>query len=163
MTSSQTVSDYVDERIKWCRRRATAFRTSFMLLKASQILFAATIPVVALASPSHSQPILNGILGSFIIVIEGLQHTFRLQTYWVRYRHIERNLIRERILYAGNGGPYQELGEDDASRRFAERIEAMLGDHQRSWEELTESLGGEKPLARAAVNAKLSRRASNHG
>jgi hypothetical protein len=40
---------------------------------------------IALADPSASKPAINGIIGASIVIIEGFQHSFKFEQFWVTY------------------------------------------------------------------------------
>jgi len=84
-TSTPTTEEQVVSVMTRYHRNANRYRIIFLFLKSSQICFAASIPLVSLMAPTAVQPIVNGILGALIVIVEGFQGAFEFQRYWIRY------------------------------------------------------------------------------
>jgi hypothetical protein len=54
---------------------------------------------------------------------------------WVKYRGTAESLKRERWLLLSHAGDYKGLGDDDALRLLAERVEVLLEVEHRDWTE----------------------------
>jgi hypothetical protein len=127
----QHVLDRIDERIGRCNRKANQARFFTLSLKAIQITLAGTIPILALVNPHASQPGVNGILGTLIVVIEGFQHSFKFEQFWIRYRQGAYELEGERSLYLAKAGPYRD--PQNAHVLFAERVDSAIQKHVGNW------------------------------
>jgi Protein of unknown function (DUF4231) len=138
-----------EDLITYYGRKANTARIIFLSLKSSQILLAASIPVVALISPATSQPTFNGVLGALIVVVEGLQQAFQFQRYWIKYRTAQRTLVNEHHLYLAEAGPYRVGGTDERNKAFAERVETVAMTEHGSWVELTEAVVSKAVAAKA--------------
>lgn len=99
-------------------------------LKSLQIVIAGFIPVLALVDPGASKPAVNGVLGAMIVIIEGFQHSFRFEQFWIRYRRAATELECELALYMGKAKPYSET---DADALFAQRIASLMKVQAEGW------------------------------
>jgi hypothetical protein len=136
MENNETINR-LDSLFKQYDRQAFFFKYSYYTLQTIQLVLAASIPIVALVSPSKSSPILNSILGASILVAQGFQQSFQPNRKWVQYRMAARSLTGEKHLYLAKAGPYRS--RPDASTLFAERIEAFVDIQNERWKELIES------------------------
>jgi hypothetical protein len=131
---------YIAETINRYHSRASRYRIIFLTLRSSQICCAASIPLVSLMAPATVQPVVNGVLGALIVVIEGLQGAFEFQRYWLRYRSGGLALGREQCLFNGKAGPYKAVSDPDVL--FVERSDAIIAETQSGWIALTERITG---------------------
>jgi hypothetical protein len=96
----------LDDQIRWYDNHSGRQRMSFYLLKLVTIVAAATIPLLAaILSDAYLNKIVTSSLGALIVVIEGIQQLFQLQTNWILYRSTCESLKREKYLYLGIAGP----------------------------------------------------------
>ena len=102
-------------------------------LRALQIVLAGTIPILALARPSASLPAVNGILGALIVIIEGFQHTFKFEQFWIAYRQHGYEWQGEKFLYMMKAGPYENVPDRDVL--LASRVSAIMEKQAGSWAE----------------------------
>lgn len=108
------------------RKGGNAKRT-YQSLRVATMTLAATIPVVAALDGS---PTISAVLGSVIVVIEGLQQLFQFHNRWVDYRMAWNALERERRLFQSLAGPY---ADGDAESVLAERTEAIIALENSDW------------------------------
>lgn len=130
----------IDYVIGGFHKRASRYRIIFLVLRSSQIVAAASIPVVSIMAPITVQPTVSGLLGALIVVMEGLLGAFEFQRYWVRYRYGGLLLNGERRLFRGNAGPYKDAADPESL--YVERANTVIKDVQSGWMTLTERIGG---------------------
>src|SRR5271166_1228186 len=109
--------------IRHYHHKANQARFFTLSLKAVQITLAGSIPILALASPSSSKPAVNGILGALIVIIEGFQHSFKFEQFWVRNRQAAVELHGEKVLFGMKAGPYENVENPEAL--FAVRVASI--------------------------------------
>jgi hypothetical protein len=96
------------------------------------VVAAATIPLLAAFLPNgHWNQIVTSSLGVLIVVIQGIQQLFQLQTNWILYRSTCESLKREKYLYLGNAGPYAATQNPHAL--LAERVESLISKELAGW------------------------------
>lgn len=71
---------------------------------------------------------ITAALGAAIVVIEGIQQLYQLQTNWILYRSTCESLRHEKYLFLGHAGPYAVA--QDAHSLLAERIARLAGAHK---------------------------------
>jgi hypothetical protein len=97
-------------------------------LRVMTLVLAASIPVVAALDGST---IITAILGSSIVVIEGLQQLFQFHERWVGYRKTWNILDHERRMYEGGAGPYD--GAANPGKLLNERMTNILSSENTDW------------------------------
>ena len=96
------------------------------------VVAAATIPLLAVILPhGHLNKIATSSLGALIVVIEGIQQLFQLQTNWTLYRSTCESLKGEKYLYLGEAGPY--AAAQTPHSLLAERVEALISKEVVGW------------------------------
>jgi hypothetical protein len=131
----------IDTQIQRCHRKGTQARFFALTLKAMQICLAGSLPVLALADPAASKPAINGIIGACIVIIEGFQHSFKFDQFWIAYRRAAYELEGERRLHDMRAGPYEGIPNPDAI--LALRITDLMEQRISRWERtIQKGLGG---------------------
>lgn len=57
---------------------------------------------------------MNGIIGALIVIIEGFQHSFKFEQFWIAYRQAGYDLQGEKRLYETGAGPYENAAKPEA-------------------------------------------------
>jgi hypothetical protein len=122
----------LEDQINWYDRKSARHRRYFFILKIVTIVAAAGIPLLA-ALPLKKEivPPVAAALGAIIVVIEGLQQLYQLQTNWILYRSTCESLKHEKYLYLANAGPYSVA--DNPHSLLAERIESLVSQEHAKW------------------------------
>jgi len=122
----------LEEQINWYDRKSAKQKRYFNVLKIVTIVAAATIPLLTTVpiEVKLSQTI-TAALGAAIVVIEGIQQLYQLQTNWILYRSTCESLRHEKYLYLGHAGPYAVA--QDAHALLAERIESLVSQEHAKW------------------------------
>jgi hypothetical protein len=144
MTDKPT-PQYIENIAGWYDRAARRYRYAYLGIKMLQLLLAASIPVVSLALGTKAeghQALINGILGSSLLVAEGVQQTFQLQPLWTRYRAAYNAIRREQMLYESGAGPYSQVPSPTAL--FSERVGTIIAEENSAWMAIQEQAKKEK-------------------
>lgn len=132
-TPDNSVNQYAAEMLVWYDKAATRNRFWFYLLKSVQLVLAAAIPVFSLLPQIRGvQPILSGMAGASLIILEGFQQTFQFQQQWVQYRGTWSALKSEELLFRTQAGPYKGAVVGEAA--FAERLADLVKDENKTWQ-----------------------------
>lgn len=132
-TTDNPTGQYAEQMLVWYDKAATRNRVFFYLLKSVQLVLAAAIPVFSLLPQIRGvQPILSGVAGALLIVLEGFQQTFQFQQQWVQYRATWSTLKAEEFLFRAQGGPYR--GNSAGEALFAERIADLVSNENKGWQ-----------------------------
>ncbi|HWM07355.1 MAG TPA: DUF4231 domain-containing protein [Actinophytocola sp.] len=115
-------------RFAWYDRAANRHRLAFQVGKTTSLIVAASVPVVAAASAPAP---LTATLAAIVVVLEGLQQLFQVQTHYLNYRSTAELLRETAYMYAARVGPYA----DPATRRneLADFIRRTVGDEGMRW------------------------------
>lgn len=117
----------------WYDKAANRNRLCFYFLKCLQLVLAAAIPVFSLLPAIRAvQPILSGIAGAALIILEGFQQTFQFQQQWIQYRAAWSALKSEEYLFRAQAGPYKGVSSPEIS--FAERIADLISSENKAWQ-----------------------------
>ncbi len=120
--------DRLEEQIGWYDRKSSNGQRWFKRIKLLQLVTAATIPVAAVLNASNWVP---GLLGSALVVLEGVQQLYQHQEHWITYRSTCEALRHERYLYLAIAGPYASVANPGAV--LAERIEGLVSQEHAKW------------------------------
>lgn len=118
----------LEDQIRWYDRRSEASQRRFKVLKAIQILAAATIPVVATLDAHAAVP---AALGGAVVLIEGFLQLGQYQQNWIAYRSTCEALKHEKYLFLAAAGPY--AGAEDGRPVLADRIEGLISQEHAKW------------------------------
>lgn len=127
--------DRLEDQLSWYDGKSVAAQRAYKLVKLSQLIIGAVVPVVAGLRVSAAA---TATLAAFVVVAEGAQQLYQWQTNWVLYRSTAEALKHEKYLYLAAAGPYRA---EDRHRVLAERLEGLISQEHATW---TESRQNEK-------------------
>jgi hypothetical protein len=127
------------EQLDWYERNAKKNQQWFKVIKLSQILLGALVPVVAAADGSR---VLLGAFGAGVVVLEAVEQLYQFHRNWISYRATAEALKREQHLFLVRGGEY--AGTGDHTVLLAERLEALISRETGEWASL-ETASQKKP------------------
>ncbi len=133
--SVSPTQDRLEDQINWYDRNSGSNQRWFKRLKVAQIASGALIAFCTTFRHGLLS-YLPGILGVFVIVLEGLQGLYQYQHNWITYRTMSEQLKREKYLWLAKAGPYASADHPDVL--LAERIEDLISREQSSWVALKE-------------------------
>src|SRR5215472_3539358 len=97
----------LDDQLRWYDKHSARQRRAFYFLKVVTVVAAALIPLsTAILPDGHLNKVVTSSLGALIVVIEGIQQLFQLQTNWILYRSTCESLKHEKYLFLAGAGPY---------------------------------------------------------
>jgi hypothetical protein len=129
--SDVTTLDKLAQQSAWYGERARFNRSFYVTLKGAQIVFAAAIPVVAVAGGSILERSAAAILGALVGIFEGFLQLGQYQQNWLLYRATREALKREVFLHNGKAGPY--FGIQDIDTLLVERSDAIISGENSKW------------------------------
>lgn len=116
------------DALRWYDEQAKSNRIAHQGLRMAAIVLAAAIPVL---TTSGAPRLAAAILGSTIVVVEGVQQVFRFHDRYIAYRSTWNLLDREQRLYVSRGGRY--AGNQHPEQSLAERIDRILAEENTRW------------------------------
>jgi hypothetical protein len=123
----------LEDQIAWYDGKSTQNQRRFKALKASQLVMAGSIPILAALRLSAS---IGGSLGALVVIVEGFQQLNQYQQNWTTYRSTCEALKHEKYLYLASAGPYANALDPEAL--LAERIEGLISQEHAKWVSATE-------------------------
>jgi hypothetical protein len=118
----------LESQIKWYEHKSASNKRNYAVLKVTQLVAAALVPVVASV---HAAVWITGGLGALVVVLEGVQQLFQFEANWIGYRSTAEALNHERYLYLALGGNYAR--DSDPQRLLAEQTEALISVENTTW------------------------------
>ena len=122
------------DELSWYERASKRNQLGYKATKTTQIILAASIPIVALAGAAWSAWG-SAILGAVIAILEGIQQLWQSNTLWIEYRSTAEHLKQDKHLFLALSGPYRGLEVEEALKRLAERIEEHVSSEHSRWVE----------------------------
>ena len=121
----------LEEQLGWYSKNSTRLKRIYKLIKLLLIIFAATVPALALLDLRY----VVAAVGVVIAVLESLLLLNQYGSLWISYRGTAESLKRERWLLLARAGVYKGHSDEDALRKLADRVEAILTAEHGSWTE----------------------------
>ena len=122
----------LEDQINWYDHKSAQQKRYFNIIKIITIIAAATIPVLTtVPMEAKLSQTVTSVLGAAIVVIEGIQQLYQLQTNWILYRSTCESLRHEKYLFLGHAGPYAVA--QDPHSLLAERIESLVSQEHAKW------------------------------
>jgi hypothetical protein len=137
MNEEEYISSRVDVQIDWYDRKSKSAQRWFKLLRGSEIVAAAVIPLVAgFAAYPFPVTLVLGLLGACIAVISAAISLNQFQENWTEYRAACESLTHEKFLYLTKVEPYHE---EERFRLLVQRIENLIQNENSAWSQYTEA------------------------
>lgn len=125
---SDPTLERLEDQIGWYDRKSRQSQRRFKWLKAFEMAAAAAIPVLAAFDTPGYVP---AILGSLVVVTEGLLQLNQYQQNWITYRSTCEALKHEKYLFLARADVYS--GATQPLRLLAERIEGLISQEHARW------------------------------
>lgn len=129
--ADSTLVEKIAAKSAWYGIHARRNRMVYNVLKGFQIVCAAAIPVVAIASRSEIQRWTTAGLGALIGIVEGFLQLGQYQQNWLQYRGTREALKREELLHEGRVGPYAGVADPDSL--YVERCDSIMSGETVQW------------------------------
>lgn len=132
--------DRLEEQIRWYSENAEWNHRRFRWLKVIELIAAALIPLFAAWG---GYPIIAGLLGVVVVVLESLQCIYQFQSNFISYQSIAEALKHEKYLWYACAGHYLVAKNPEAL--LAERIEELVSREHAKWTVEMDQVGRVKP------------------
>jgi Protein of unknown function (DUF4231) len=136
------VLENLSAQSSWYGARSQRNRSIYIRLKGIQIIFAAAVPVVAVAAPGNIQRWTVAVLGALIGIVEGFVQLGQYQQNWLLYRATRESLKREEFLHGAGAGPYAGIPDPDTV--YIERCDAIMSGEHAKWLTTQEQMVSQK-------------------
>ncbi len=122
----------LNDQLDWYDKKSEDNQRRYKQIKVAQLFLAGSIPVFALVGATWGRWI-TAILGASVAILEGLQQLGQYNNLWVSYRATHEQLKHEKFLFLAHSGPYRNLGQKEALRLLAERVEERVSTEHATW------------------------------
>lgn len=122
-------------------RKAVRYQDRFKRIKLVLIALSAGIPLIVFL-PSDWSRYVVAVAGVAIAMLEGMLTLNQYGTLWTKYRGTAEEFNRERWLLLSQAGDYAEHQPDQAMRKLASRVEAILDSEHKNWIEKQQEMQG---------------------
>lgn len=129
--------DRLETQINWYDQKAAASQRAYKFTKATIIVLALAIPVIAeyahFESFERAPAFLVAICAGGILLLEGLLHINKWHENWILYRSTCEGQRNEQHLFFEKAGPYAKLKPAEAQMALAERTGALVMAEHSKW------------------------------
>ncbi len=142
MTETEYIEQRLEDQITWYDRKSAANQRAYKLLRISEIIAAALIPVLSAYGGLYpSVRVIVALLGAMVAVIAGLLGLYQFQENWTVYRSTCEALRHEKFLFVTKTEPYNI---DAAFPLLVQRVESLVSKEHSSWAQYVRGAGKEK-------------------
>jgi hypothetical protein len=132
------IMERLEDQIGWYDRKSMSAQRTYKRIKIVEIIAAAAIPFLV-AFKFSFMPMVTGVLGVIITVLEGMLHLNQYQELWIAYRSTCESLKHEKYTYLGKASPYTNVADPHAL--LAERIESLVSQEHAKWASVQQEPG----------------------
>src|SRR5215211_4961433 len=134
---SQEVSQHpawtrLNDQLDWYDKKSGDNQRRYKQIKVAQLILAGSIPIFALVGDTWGRWV-TAILGASVAMLEGFQQLGQYNNLWASYRATAEQLKHEKYVFLAESGPYRDLGEAEALKRLAERVEERGSTEHARW------------------------------
>lgn len=134
----------VDNQIDWYDKKAVKCQRWYKLFQAIEIFVAASIPVLSgYASKYDAIPLIIGIEGAIITIVESITRLYKFHENWIEYRTTCELLIYQKHLYLTGSAPYNTEPES-VENIFVRNIENIISSENNKWKAVNTQETAEK-------------------
>ncbi len=132
MDEQKYIKERLDDQIDWYSQKSKTSQNWFKILRAIEILAAATIPFLAgyVTDTEPELKIIIGILGIVIALVAGFISLNKFQEIWIEYRTTSETLKHHKYLYLTKSSPYDT---EDAFQVLVQTVEALISKENSNW------------------------------
>lgn len=133
MDICQYIKDRVDPQIKWYDDKSLKCQKIYKRIQVSEIIIAAFIPLLAgYVSYHFTLPILIGVFGVIITILESITKLNKYHELWIEYRTTCELLKYQKYLYETKSAPYNDNGNSFESI-FVNNVEQIISSENNQW------------------------------
>ena len=136
MDIDRYIKERVDDQIAWYDKKSIHCQKRYKRIQFWEIIFAACIPLLAGYSSKHVIiPVIVGILGVVITILESITKLYKYHENWIQYRSTCELLRYQKNLYLTGSSPYN-LSGDTLENIFVKNIEQIISSENNQWKSI---------------------------
>ena len=133
MDIKEYMSKRLDPQIKWYDEKAMQDQKYYKYSQLIEIVLASSIPLLAGYSKYNFWiPVIIGILGALIAIIESVTKLYRFHENWIQYRSTCELLKYQKYLYMTKSSPYN-TEEESVENIFIKNVENIISSENNQW------------------------------
>jgi len=131
MPRNKYIDERLDDQAQWYDAKATINKRWWYGLRILSFISAACLIRSGFFTALDKNII--GLIGVFLVGIEGAQGLFRFHENWLRYRGTSEALKHEKYSFLHSAGEYGGMKKKEAASRLASRCEALISVENSEW------------------------------
>lgn len=136
MNMEEYITNRVDNQISWYDSKSVHCQKVYKFFQTVEIIIAALIPLLSGYTEIHiSIPIIIGIFGAIIAIIESITKLFKWHENWIEYRTTCELLRYQKYLYITKSAPYNTEPET-IDNIFVRNIENIISAENNKWKNI---------------------------
>jgi hypothetical protein len=130
MNIEQFIHERVDPQIDWYNEKSLRNKKMFLISRITEIVLAASIPIISLSNTDAISRIIIAIIGGVIAGIMAIIGLFQFQENWISYRTTCEALRHEKYIFLVNEGKnYNE----EQILSFVGKMESIISSENIQW------------------------------
>ena len=136
MDINEYISTRLDPQIKWYDEKSVHAQKRYKQFQVVEIILAAFIPLLSgYTSLCDLIPIIIGILGAIIVIIESVTKLYKYHENWIQYRSTCEMLLYQKHLYLTRSFPYKP-NDEAVDNIFIKNMEEIMSAENRHWKSI---------------------------
>lgn len=124
----------LEDQINWYCNKGKLNQKLYKRIGVTEIIIASLIPLLSGHAGEHFLiPIIIGILGSTIAILESISKLYKFHENWIKYRETSELLKHEKFLYLAQITPYDN---QNPFQVLVERVEMIISSENINWSQL---------------------------
>lgn len=136
MDINEYISTRLDPQIEWYDEKSVHAQKRYKQFQVVEIILAAFIPLLSgYTSLCDLIPIIIGILGAIIVIIESVTKLYKYHQNWIQYRSTCEMLLYQKHLYLTRSFPYNP-NDETVDNIFIKNVEEIMSAENRHWKSI---------------------------
>ena len=144
MNINDYLKERVDDQINWYDKKSMEAQKWYKRLQKIEIVLAALIPLLVGYASYPGIPLLIGIFGVAITIIESISKLNKYHENWIQYRTTCEMLRYQKHLYLTGSAPYNREAET-IENIFVRNIENIISSENNQWKNINSIQEEAKP------------------
>lgn len=133
MNIDEYIKSRVDDQINWYSKKSQHAQKCYKRFQLAEIVMAASIPLLTgYVTSNKIIPIIIGILGASITIVESVAKLNKYHENWIQYRSTCEMLKYHKHLYLTETYPYN-LSDETIENTFIRNIEDIISSENSQW------------------------------
>lgn len=136
MNINEYIAKRLDTQIDWYDKKSMEAQKNYKLCQITEIILAAFIPLLSGYTATCSMiPVIIGIFGAVIAIIESITKLYKFHENWIQYRSACELLRYQKHLYLTGSFPYNPTDEN-IDNIFVKNVENIISAENNQWKVL---------------------------